>query len=274
MTMSTSTESFKMASDIRAFLLSEIQKRKSKNPNLSLRVLAKKIGVSHSTLCQVLSGKRPLTERTLKRVLTGLGIDSEQQSDLFVTLHKNPCCFTEVAEDELEQTDAWYFDAILELTLVRGFQSNDTWIANQLGISVETCRRAIQTLIKTGALVRDFKGRLVCNSHLTQKTSSPDRARAVKRINKIQAEFALKEHEAILNCPIEERSSLGLTIAVDPADLPRIRRAAWDFVNQVHKILNRKNRDRKEVFRLQLGFFPLTAVAENKNARTKSERFS
>lgn len=246
--------------DIRKFLNEELQKRKSKNSGLSLRTFAKKVGVSHSTLSQILSGKRTLTEKTLKQILGGLSLDATLEKRLLQTFEKNPACFMEVTDQALMMTNAWYYDAILELTLVQGFQSDEEWIAHQLGLPIEECKQAITNLIKTGALTYGKNGELVCSAHKTQKTAGAELVSSIAIINQIQAEFVLKEHAAILDCPVEDRSSLGLTIAIDPADLPKFRKAAWEFMTQVHELLNHEGANRKEVFRLQLGFFPLTDI--------------
>ncbi|MBL7688859.1 MAG: helix-turn-helix domain-containing protein, partial [Bdellovibrionaceae bacterium] len=134
MNQSYSTNPFKMDVDIRKFLNEELQKRKSKNSGLSLRTFAKKVGVSHSTLSQILSGKRTLTEKTLKQILGGLSLDATLEKRLLQTFEKNPACFMEVTDQALMMTNAWYYDAILELTLVQGFQSDEEWIAHQLGL--------------------------------------------------------------------------------------------------------------------------------------------
>lgn len=263
MNQSNSKNPFKMDVDIRKFLNEELQKRKSKNTGLSLRTFAKKIGISHSTLSQILSGKRTLTEKTLRQILAGLNLDATLEKRLLQAFEKNPACFMEVTDQTLMMTNAWYYDAILELTLIRGFQSDEEWIARQLKLPIEECRQAIANLVKTGALIYGKNGELVCNSHKTQKTAAAEQVSSIDIINQIQAEFVLKEHAAILDCPVEERSSLGLTIAIDPTDLPKFRRAAWEFMTQVHELLNRDGVERKEVFRLQLGFFPLTDVDKN-----------
>jgi transcriptional regulator with XRE-family HTH domain len=263
MNQSNSANPFKMDVDIRKFLNEELQKRKSKNAGLSLRTFAKKIGISHSTLSQILSGKRTLTEKTLKQILAGLNLDSALEQRLLQAFEKNPACFMEVTDQSLMMTNAWYYDAILELTLVQGFQSDEEWIARQLNLSTEECRQAIANLIKTEAFIYGKNGELICNAHKTQKTAGPELVSSIAVINQIQAEFALKEHAAILGRPVEERSSLGLTIAIDPADLPKFRRAAWEFMTQVHELLDHEGANRKEVFRLQLGFFPLTEIANS-----------
>src|SRR5580704_14910015 len=61
----------------RHFLQGELVRRCARNRQYSLRAFAKFLGIDHSTLSQLLRGKRRLTERSVRRCGMRLGLDEE-----------------------------------------------------------------------------------------------------------------------------------------------------------------------------------------------------
>ena len=57
---------------LRAILSTEFARRKSANPRYSLRALARSLNLEHSTVSQLLRGKRTLTWKSIRRIATQL----------------------------------------------------------------------------------------------------------------------------------------------------------------------------------------------------------
>src|SRR5215831_20471357 len=80
--MSRETENpiheFSPSSGFRLFLQSELARRCSSNPQYSLRSFALQLGINHSTLSQLLRGKRALTPRMIKTLGARLGLRPEE----------------------------------------------------------------------------------------------------------------------------------------------------------------------------------------------------
>ncbi len=68
--------------DFRSWLQCELVRRKKKNPSFSLRSFSRKIGVSPSTLSQLLSGDRRLTSRTACKLAESLNPDEVTKEKL------------------------------------------------------------------------------------------------------------------------------------------------------------------------------------------------
>jgi len=62
----------------RLYLRSELARRLSSNPQYSLRSFALQLGINHSTLSQLLRGKRALTPRMIKTLGARLGLRPEE----------------------------------------------------------------------------------------------------------------------------------------------------------------------------------------------------
>lgn len=64
------------------FLKSEFTKRKTKNPNFSVRAFARWLELSPAQVSQVMSGKRPLTLKALEKINKKLDISPFEKQTL------------------------------------------------------------------------------------------------------------------------------------------------------------------------------------------------
>jgi transcriptional regulator with XRE-family HTH domain len=56
------------ATRLRTILEAEFARRRNLNPRYSLRAFARSVDIEHSTLSQLLSGKRPMTWKSIHRI--------------------------------------------------------------------------------------------------------------------------------------------------------------------------------------------------------------
>ena len=68
--------------DCTALVVEHLRLRQGRNARYSLRAFARDLGVSHSTLSGVLSGRRPASARFVRRVAKSLGLDTQQAMTL------------------------------------------------------------------------------------------------------------------------------------------------------------------------------------------------
>src|SRR5215470_6437173 len=66
------------SSGFRLYLQSELARRCSSNPQYSLRSFALQLGINHSTLSQLLRGKRVMTPRMVEALGERLGLRNEE----------------------------------------------------------------------------------------------------------------------------------------------------------------------------------------------------
>jgi uncharacterized protein (TIGR02147 family) len=145
--------------DLRATLRDVLAKRCARNPRYSLRAFAKSLGTDHSTLSQVLRGRRALGVRTIERVSARLGFSVEQCQAFIVAereRRRNPDDsqrhVRRLGRDITILLSDWRHFAILELTRLESFQTDSRWLARVLGCTVDEINIAVQRLIRFGLL--------------------------------------------------------------------------------------------------------------------------
>ncbi len=141
----------------RQFLQAELARRCSENPRYSLRAFAQRVATDHSTLSQILRGKRRLTPRTIERIGRSLRIAPERIAHFVVFERDHPPVALAVpsrdeavrlARDLVELLTHHVHFAILELTSLEAFRPDSRWIAQVLGITADEVNVAIARLVR------------------------------------------------------------------------------------------------------------------------------
>lgn len=148
-------------SDVRLFLQGELVRRCKSNPKYSLRAFAKLLSMESSALSKILNGKRNVSGAMLKRIARRLALNPPQLQVLegnLVERRGRPKEFSsnsnkvaapdyhQLALDHFQLISDWYYNAILELIAVKGFQPKFSWVARSLGISVSEAQAAVERL--------------------------------------------------------------------------------------------------------------------------------
>src|SRR5215510_8487727 len=145
------------SSGFRLYLQSEMARRLSSNPQYSLRSFALQLGINHSTLSQLLRGKRALTPRMIKNLGERLGLRPEE-IEAFISRERQAA--DTVISREIRwltmETVALLSDgshrAILEMTSMEGFVPDTRWIARALDLTVDEVNMALSRLTRLGLL--------------------------------------------------------------------------------------------------------------------------
>ena len=257
-------------------LKQEFQKRKAKNPKYSLRAFSRFLGIDHSNLSAILSGKKKLTIQNAKMIGQKLKLATGEKDVLLNSLvdekHRellaeiNPDTeklvksrVGEYLENELYEVMAsWYYPAILDLSMTDRFQSSADWIASALGLKVSDTVEAIARLETVGLLKRN-KGTLVkASAHV----STRDKTRTTPALKNLQAQVLEKAKAALVDVPIELRTARSTTMAIDPEKLPAAKAMIEDFISELCKFL--ESGKRSQVYQLALSLFPVQIMHENK----------
>jgi len=144
--------------DFRRLLQSELARRCASNRHYSLRAFAKWLRIDHSTLSQILRGKRPLTRRTVERLGARMKLSCGQISQFVMALHQPRQSGGAIREATLLAHDTacaiaeWQHHAILELLALPEFRPDSRWIARVLDISVDEVNLALQRLLRLGMM--------------------------------------------------------------------------------------------------------------------------
>lgn len=147
------------ADDFVTILRRELTRRCHANAHYSLRAFARDLRCDHSSLSQLLRGRRKLTPAIVLKLAPRLRLDAPTAERLAGLAARNS--FAEPAALKLARAltcDAWCalaewpHLAILELTRLPEFRTDSRFIARVLGTTVDEVNIALQRLLRLGLL--------------------------------------------------------------------------------------------------------------------------
>lgn len=249
-------------SNYRLWLQKELTDRCKKNTAYSLRAFSRLLKLDPSTVSQLLSGKRkpsiklinylcdalsasPLTRRSIVQNL------SVQETNSLPPQDEN---FRLLAEDTFAVISEWYHYAILELTVVEGFDNNPQWIARSLGITIHQAKTAIERLLRLSLLQE--KNNILTKSDRFVTNFSP--GISTPALKELQRGLIQKALTAIDEIPQEEKDITSITFAMDKAKLPEARKKITQFRRQMCVLL--ESGKRKQVFNLGIQLYPISKI--------------
>jgi transcriptional regulator with XRE-family HTH domain len=113
-------------------LSEEFERRRRGNWRYSLRSFARALNVDHSTLSQLLRGRRRVTPAIIRTLGERLAL----------------------APAQIDESCARETDALVLGALARGdFRPNARWLAIRLGIPIDAVNISLHRLLRTGAMV-------------------------------------------------------------------------------------------------------------------------
>ena len=112
---------------LRVMLNTELARRRGANPRYSLRSFARDLAVDHSTLSQILRGKRRLTGRSVRAFGRRLRLETAAIAEL--------CAL----ENE---------SAVLSALDRPNFQADSRWVATMIGIPLDEVNVTLQRLLR------------------------------------------------------------------------------------------------------------------------------
>jgi uncharacterized protein (TIGR02147 family) len=238
-------------------LRNELIARNRKNPRYSLRAFAKSLEIQPSALSQMLSGRRPITEKMKLRLGMALGFSATELGQISASSKQSRISnYQRIDEDQLDVIADWYHYAILELTYLADFKSDAGWVAKRLGLSPTEARVAIDRLFRMGFLLKTKRGNWEDSSKDGKLTHiSPGITSAAARKHQIQLLDLSKK--AVQEVDIQKRNHTSMTMAIHLDDLPAAIERIALFRRQFAEEFQSK-RKAEEVYQLQIGLFPLT----------------
>jgi len=240
-------------------LRQELQTRKKRNANYSLRSFAKALEMSPAQLSQLMSGQRSLTLKMFQKIIEKLSIsptESERylkQWSLGNTASAGFVSELQLSEDQFKLISDWYHLAILSLARVEGATTDPHWISDRLGISSIEARQAVERLQRLAII-----------------GPGPELLQISKNLNvssELQSPAIQAYHRGVLHSAIEsldldqpsERDFSALTLAVHRKNLDRYRRLIESFQKELSDISEKdsKKTPPQEVYVFACQFFPL-----------------
>ncbi len=255
--------------DYRTILREVLEVRCQKNPRYSLRSFARDLGVAPARLSDVLRGRYGISREAALEIANQLGF-SAPESELFCNLVESEHArakskrigakalvesrmqpYPQLTMDSFQIVADWYHYAILELTSVKDFKSDPSWIGGRLGISEHIVISAIERL-KRLELLEDVNGNLQATDAFT---ASPDGipSDAIKKFHRQILEKALS---AIYLQTVDERDFSSMIMAIDKKQLPQAKQEIKKFRRHFDSMFI-KSKKKNEVYCLGIQFFRL-----------------
>lgn len=122
----------------RTLLQAELDRRRAINARYSLRAFARALSVDHSTLSQILRGKRRLTARNVQALGRRLRLPAHEIAEHAAIEHET---------------------AILEAVGRPGFRADSRWLASVTGIPVDAVNTTVQRLLRKRRLTMTARDR-------------------------------------------------------------------------------------------------------------------
>lgn len=243
----------------RFVLQDEFLKRKNRNHTYSLRAFARQVGVGVPTISEILNGKRPVTEKMVKKLGQAIGLGPSKIQDLLFKPEVDEK-YENLSADNFAIISDWYHYAILELLEVKNFRHDKRWIAKVLNLSVNEVSIAIERLIRVGMLE-------IKNGKFKDKTSGFVSALPKKETNSAalnhQRQVLEKAVQALDTVPIKDRDTTSMTFAINKKDLGEAQEIIKKFRREITRFFS-KNKNPDEVYQLSVALFPVSKCKEDK----------
>ncbi len=242
-----------MSAKFTSQLLASIHRKQKKNPKFSLRLMAKQLGLSHSFLSQVLSGKKQLPIERLDSLIEVLELDDFAKRRLLEniiddqinnwkakskslgehlrqTVNKSKISvrvYEELPASKMSLVNPWFNMAILDLVESEDFHLNYPWMADRLGISPFQAQAAWAFLIDHKFVIED-NGRWKKSDQYLRlpvlKSSQPIRQHYLQILAKMEEQLKKRTSDA----DFKRRLITGATCTANPQKLEEVKQYLED----------------------------------------------
>jgi plasmid maintenance system antidote protein VapI len=239
----------------RRVLQEELALRCARNPRYSLRAFARHLGLDHSTLSQLLRGRRRFTARTIERVSKRLAFAPEMITQ-FVELERTPPEpwesreLTQLSRDAALSLAEWHHHAILELTRLTSFRPDVRWISRVLDVPVDDVNIAITRLARLGLLDMRARDRWL-------DVAGDAEARLDRVSARTVGALAARSRALTTSDGSQPAHYSATTVAVTTKTGRRIAERVERFRREVAELMANEEGDRDQVYCLELAFFPV-----------------
>jgi uncharacterized protein (TIGR02147 family) len=266
--MKTTAASGGSGTGFREYLQEELAKRWADNAQYSLRAFAKALRIDHSTLSQLLRGKRRLSSATICGLAHTMGL-SEEVTQRFV-VYKERVGDESPSDRHVQQLQAeaveiishWYHFAILELTKLDFFRPESRWIARVLDLTVDEVNMAVTRLLHLGLL------RMV-DQQTWQDTSQNACAQLDHMSAGIGRELVVRINRLVNASRGDDHVLSATTVAVDRKRLPIAASYLAKVCRELAELLRGDDASCDDVFQLDILLYPLTTLhQENDHGST------
>jgi len=236
---------------------------RSKNPSYSLRAMARSFKTSPAHLSQVLSGKRPMTDKFALKVSNKLDLSPLEMKMALAELSSSDetsLPFDLIEDEKFKLVSDWHHFAILSLSQVPDSKANVRWISQRLGIDYHVAKAAFERLRKLG-MIKVENG----SYHQVPKalhTTNDVPSSAIRKYHKQNLELAAGKLDEV---DVNLREFSAITVATSLKKLPLAKKLIRKFKADIYELLNVGKKE--EVYTLSIQLFPVSKLNQLKYFR-------
>ena len=243
-----------------SLLSRKMQEAQSRNPRLSQRAFAQKMGLSSGALSEVLSGKRSLTHQMKLKLAPRLHLSPKEeveffQTDLTSSAGTAQMDYIELSNDQFHLISDWWHFALLNLINTKGFKPQLSWFMKRIGLSRDILSEAWDRLNRLGFAEKRSDGTFV--KKFPQMSTTDGLLNLSIRKAHLE-DLKLLEH-SIIELPLDVRDHTSFTLTINRKDMKKAKELIRVFQDQFGQKM--ESVPGEEVYRLNIAFFPLTRVS-------------
>ena len=144
----------------------------------------------------------------------------------------------------------WYHMAILEMTEIKGFRSDVSWLSQALGLPVNIVREAVERLQSLGLL-----SCIETPWRQTQKDMELPSGVPSRTIREHHKQILTKAIVAIDSNSVEKREYSSMTFAFDKNLMPELKSAMREFQRKMSRLAS--SGEKNSVYVLSVQLFPV-----------------
>ena len=245
--------------NFQSFILNrELQARKLKNPEFSLRSFSRYLGISSGAVSRAINKKRSLGKDCAKSISETLEPNSKE-TKLFCNEDNLELSRPEIEEDELgyKIIVEWEHFGVLEFLSVEKLKTVED-LLEWFDITPTRLFRVLRNLESYGLI--EFRDGKIVKVVKSVVTSDDKRSEANRLAHVENCKLAEQKLESI-DSALRDFSCLVAPFDLDKMDLAKevIRKFRRDFIRLFGEA------DQKHIYQMNLQFFPLTKVEKNKD---------
>ncbi len=259
------------------FLNDFVKLKKQNCPEWSLGVWAKALGLkSTSSISKILKNERAPGEKITNSLVDYFNFNEKERlyfNDL-ISLEKTKdnspiksILKSRIAQNghnkeiqilemkTFEVISSWFHLALRQMTRLKKFKLDTTWISNQFIFKVndKEIQTALNTLERVG-LVSIQKNKVSLKSK-SVSTSEDIKDLAIQNYHKSMLSKAKSSIDLV---PVKNREILSGTLCFNKNDMPKAKELLRNFLNEFGETMD--SQQANEIYQVQLQFFPLTQI--------------
>ncbi|MDO8644112.1 MAG: TIGR02147 family protein, partial [bacterium] len=236
---------------------------------------------SKNFLMLVMQNKRNLTEESIRKFVTGLSLNKQEEeffrdlvffnqskthhekNDYYKLLLqcKHAKHFKTIEKEKYEYYSEWYHPVVRELVASKEFDGTSEWIADKISpkITPTQASKSIQLLEKLG-LIQKTKDNHWAPTNTVIDTGPEVDSTVVHNYHKRLLDLT---RDRMDHLSLEHRDTSAMTLGVKKERLAQIKKMVQEFRQEILKLVSEEDAP-EEVFQLNIHLYPVTNPSRKK----------